>query len=305
MDGFEFKHILVMGAGGVGGYFGGKLAQGSGGRISLVARGEHLKAIRTHGLRIKSFEGDFVVKGPASENPASLPPPDLVLFAVKSYDTEQAIRQIAGAATENTQILPLQNGIENMPKLIRAFGKDRVIPALCRIGIRISEPGVLSHTHPGSIIIGDREGGSIGGLAEAFGRAGVTCRVSKNITRDIWIKFAWNAIFNMLTAAENRTTDYFFPNGTPDDRLWKLAGEVLSVARAEGVNLRKKDIEKMFGRTARQGAFLTSTLHDRRVGKKLEFDAFTGAILRLGKKHGLHLPEYETLHQKLSETEPV
>ncbi len=306
MKSFDFKSIMVMGAGGVGGYFGGKLIQNSNRGISLVARGEHLKAIKKQGLKVESIDGDFVLECPASENPVDLPRPDLILFTVKSYDTDNAIEQVKSVMTEETQILPLQNGIENIPKLVEAFGDDRVMYGLCRIGIRISEPGKLSHTNPGSVILGERDGRRserIETIKGIYDGADVKCEISNNIRREIWKKFSWNSIFNMVTAAENQTTDQLYENGQPKPRLRKLANEILKVAKAEGVNLQKEDLEKMVVKTQNIGAFITSTLNDRRVGKKMEFDAFTGAILRLGNKHGMELPEYQKLHQDLQEAD--
>lgn len=302
MNSFDLKNIMVMGAGGVGGYFGGKLIQDSSRVISLVARGEHLKAIKKDGLIVESIDGDFKIEGHASENPEELPRPDLILFTVKSYDTDHAIDQIKSVMTEETQILPLQNGIENIPKLVEAFGDDRVMYGLCRIGIRISEPGKLSHTNPGSVILGERDGRRserIKQIKNIYDEVGVECEISTNIRREIWKKFSWNSIFNMVTAAENQTTDHLYENGEPKPRLWKLANEILQVANAEDVNLQEEDLEKMVVKTQNIGAFITSTLNDRRVGKKMEFDAFTGAILRLGEKHGIELPEYHKLLQEL------
>lgn len=306
MNSFDFKNIMVMGAGGVGGFFGGKLVQKSSRQISLVARGEHLDQIKKHGLFVESIDGDFVVEGPASENPVDLPRPDLILFTVKSYDTDHAIEQIKSVVSDETQILPLQNGIENIPKLVEAFGDDRVMYGLCRIGIRISEPSKLSHTNPGSVILGERDGSRserIERIKNIYDKVGVECKISTNIRRDIWKKFSCNSIFNMVTAAENQTTDLLYENGEPKPRLRKLANEILQVAKAEGVNLQEEDLERIVVKTQNLGAFITSTLNDRRVGKKLEFDAFTGAILRLGEKHGIELPEYQKLHRDLEKVD--
>lgn len=307
MSEFNFRNIMVMGAGAVGGYFGGKLVQNSDRAISLVARGEHLDQIKEHGLKVESIDGDFTVKGPASDDPKDLPKPDLVLFTVKSFDTAGAIEQIRPVVNENTHILPLQNGIENIPQLIDAFGTERVMYGLCRIGARIAAPGKLSHTNPGSVIVGERDGSvtpRIQWVKDIYDSMDVECEISTDIRREIWKKFAWNSIFNMSTAAENKTTDYFYENGEPKELLWNLSGEILKVAQAEEVDLRKEDLDKIVVKTKNIGAFITSTLHDRRSGKKLEHDAFTGAILRLGKKHGISLPHYKELHQKLDSVDP-
>lgn len=306
MSNFKFKKIMVMGAGGVGGYFGGKLAQLPGIELSMVARGRHLSEIQKNGLIVDGDETSFVVRGPASEHPEELPDPDLILFTVKSHDTTDAIEMIRPKVGADTQVLPLQNGIENIPKLLDAFGSERVIHGLCRIGVNISEPGRLLYSNSGSVVVGEPDGSRSPrtvSVKKAFDEAGVSCRISDDIVRDTWLKFAWNTIFNMITAAENRTTDYFFSGGQPDTRLWKLAGEIQEVAKAEGIELRDSDMEKLIHKTEGMGAFVTSTLHDRRSGKRMEYDAFTGALLRLANKHGRDLPEYRKLHQKLERVE--
>ncbi|MEX0906074.1 MAG: 2-dehydropantoate 2-reductase [Balneolaceae bacterium] len=308
MSKFDFKNIMVMGAGGVGGYFGSKLAKGLDAEISWVARGEHLIKIREAGLVVQSIHGDFISKGPASDKPEDLPEPDIILFAVKSYDTSQAIRLIEPVMSERTQVLTLQNGIENIPKLTEAFGNERVIPGLCRIGIRISKPGVLSHTTLGNVVLGEKtekpsERTSV--IHNAFLRAEVDCFISENIQREIWKKFSWNAIFNMLSAAENKKTDQLYDGGKLQEQLRILADEISRVATAERINLKAGDLEKIIAKPQGTGVLVPSTLHDRRSGKKLEYDAFTGALLRLGRKHGIELPEYEKLHLALKEADQM
>jgi len=302
MDNFDPKRLMVMGAGGVGGYFGGRVSQKNGYELSLVARGEHLRQIQKHGLRVDSIDGNFVIKAAASDDPASLPKPDLILFTVKSYDTEGAIELIRPVVGADTQILPLQNGIENIPRLVDAFGDQRVIRGICRVGAKISEPGKVSHTSRGSIIVGEAGGqrsSRVETICNAFSGAGLDCRISDHIRREIWRKFSWNSIFNMLTAAENVTTDKLFDGEKPTKRVRRLAEEFLKIADAENAGLESRDLERTISKTRDLGAFITSTLYDRRRGKTLEYDAFTGALLRLAEKHSLELPEYEKLHDEL------
>jgi len=302
MSKINFKEVMVMGAGGVGGFFGGRLGLQPGRRVSLVARGNHLANILEHGLTVQSKDGDFTIHGPASDDPTTLPNPDLILFTVKSHDTDDAIEKIRPMVSGKTQILPLQNGIENIPKLVDAFGEDRIIPGVCRIGVGISEPGIIAHTTRGRIVVGELNGERterILNVKLAFNSVDVTCRVSQNIEREIWLKFAWNAIFNMVTAAENRTVDYFYNNGEPDEILRNLADEILLVASCEKTLISRRDLNQIILKTKELGDFVTSTLRDRRSGKKLEYDAFTGAMLRLGEKHGLNLQGYKKLHKRL------
>lgn len=295
-------HVMVMGAGAVGGYFGGKLSQLPGVHLSMVARGEHLDAILKNGLHVESIDGSFTVNAPASDSPAELPSPDLILFTVKTFDTEGAIRQIRPVASPKTIILTLQNGLENRLMLEEAFDNEQLMLGVCRIGARISEPGHISHTDPASVIVGTNKqtaSDHTETICSLFRRAKLKCRVADDITREIWKKFSWNAIFNMLTAAENCTVEAFYGKGEPYPGIDRLADEILKTAKAEGVDLRRNDLNKMINRSSALGGFITSTLHDRREGKALEYDAFTGALLRLGDKHGLELPEFRKLHHRL------
>lgn len=296
------QNVMVMGAGAVGGFFGGKLSSLPDINLSLVARGEHLAAIQKNGLHVKSIDGSFVVHAEASDRPSELPHPDLILFTVKTFDTEDAISQIRPVVSHETVILTLQNGLENRLILEEAFGKEQVVPGICRIGARISEPGLISHTDPASVIVGTNQQTAFDQtdmICSLFRRAEVKCRVADDITREIWKKFSWNAIFNMLTAAENCTVEALFEKGEPDPRMSRLADEIVKTAKAEGVDLRRNDLDKIINRSSDLGGFITSTLHDRREGKPLEYDAFTGALLRLGNKHGLELPEFRKLHRRL------
>jgi 2-dehydropantoate 2-reductase len=192
--------------------------------------------------------------------------------------------------------------------LEEAFDNEQLMLGVCRIGARISEPGHISHTDPASVIIGTNhqtESNKTDTICGLFRQAKVKCRVSNDITREIWKKFSWNAIFNMLTAAENCTVEAFYEKGEPDPRVGRLADEILKTAKAEGLHLGRNDLNKMINRSSALGGFITSTLHDRREGKTLEYDAFTGALLRLGNKHGLELPEFRKLHRRLEDLSKI
>ena len=137
--------IAVYGAGGVGGYFGGRLAEG-GAEVHFIARGAHLQAFRDRGLRVRSANGDFEVQAPATDDPADVGACDFVLFCVKTFDTDAAAARLGPLVGEGTAVVSLQNGVENEEKLARAVGEDHVMGGAAFIFAEIAEPGVILHT---------------------------------------------------------------------------------------------------------------------------------------------------------------
>jgi 2-dehydropantoate 2-reductase len=137
--------IAVYGAGGVGGYFGGRLAQ-AGADVAFIARGAHLRALREHGLRVRSVKGDFAVQVPATDDPADIGPCDHVLFCVKAFDTEPAAARLGPLVGDDTAVVSLQNGVDNEEKLALAVGQDHVLGGAAFIFAGIAEPGVIVHT---------------------------------------------------------------------------------------------------------------------------------------------------------------
>ncbi len=147
--------IAVVGVGGVGGYFGGKLAL-AGGDVSFLARGTHLEALRRDGLRVVSVRGDFAVRAPATDDPVEIGACDAVLFCVKSYDTEQAARILPKLLHDDTAVVSLQNGIDNEEKLAAAIGEPHVLGGAAYVFAELIGPGVVEHRGgPGTIAFGE------------------------------------------------------------------------------------------------------------------------------------------------------
>jgi 2-dehydropantoate 2-reductase len=290
--------ILVVGAGAVGGYFGALLAA-SGNDVYLVARGKHLEAIQREGLHVESMQGTFTLKLPATANPAELEiVPDLIIFAVKSFDTQNTIKQIEHLVGPRTQILGLQNGVENYDILVSKFGANRVIRAFCRVGSEILAPGKIRQTAFGLIQYGEEDGSRserIVRLDETLSSASIKSIVSADIRRDVWLKFSWNSLFNVLTGLLSTTIIHLYNDETLK-LMHRMGAEIISIATAEGINLTIDDIKNTINKAKELGEFRTSTYQDRDKGKRLEYDAFTGAIVRFGIKHNLQTPEYCSLH---------
>lgn len=298
----DFQHIMVMGAGAVGGYFGGCLAERTSADVTLIARGAHLQAIKKSGLIIRSSDQEKQIKVEAFEDPERAEKPDLILFTVKSYDTEEAIKQLMPVVKETTQILTLQNGIENYPKLVAAFGPDRVVQGFCKIGAGVSEPGVIEHNAFGNITIGEQDGSKtprVKNIEALFTEAEVPVSISDDINREVWLKFTWNCILNMVTAAGNVTVEKIFNHQEGEQLCYRIFEEIRQVAESENIDLKPEDGRAIIESSKKLSGFETSTYQDRQKGKKMEYEAFTGAIVRLADKHGLDVPHNETLYALL------
>jgi 2-dehydropantoate 2-reductase len=232
--------IAIYGAGGVGGYFGGRLAQ-AGSDVHFIDRGAHLRALREHGLRVQSVKGDFTVQVPATDDPAEVGACDYVLFSVKAFDTEPAAARLEPLLGKGTAVLSLQNGVDNEEKLARAIGPDHVMGGAAFIFAGKAAPGVIVHTGgPTSFTFGELDGRvseRAQRLLECCQLAGFAAELSESIKTVLWAKFAFICAQAGMTAAvrlpigEVRTVDAAWAG------FGRLVAEVAAVAEADGVPL--------------------------------------------------------------------
>ena len=286
--------IVVMGSGGTGGYFGAKLVR-AGQDVTFVARGSHLKSILAHGLRVRSaVEGEWTVKARAIESLAGEPPADLVLFCVKSFDTESAAAVIKPVIGPDAGVLSIQNGVDNEERLARILGAGHVLGGMAQVFATIEEPGVIRHVQLGRIVFGEMDGRDTE-RARAFlaacQRAGIPAEISADVTRTLWEKYA------MLTAHAGMTALTRCPAGIlrrlPETRLMyrRLLEEMVAVARAAGIALDGGYVEQSFKLLdGMADNFASSLHHDLTRGKRLELEALHGHALRLGERHGVPTP---------------
>lgn len=293
------QKILIMGSGAVGGFYGAHFARMDGLEVTFAARGAHLVALQRRGLRITGKTVMHLHPVHAVEDPSALEqPPDLVIVAVKSYDTPEAIRLIRPVVARHTQILTIQNGLENYELLTEAFGSSNVIRGFCKIGAELTAPGVIDYRGFSSVVFGEEDGSSsnrVLQLQKIMEHAGITVQVSRDIRRDAWMKFLWNGIFNMMTGLTGSTTDLIFEDEDAYAIAWQLFYEMRAVASAQGVRITEKDGAAVIEETRTFGAFKTSTWQDRQKGKPLEYDAFCGYIVRKGAAFKLAVPVNQTL----------
>lgn len=298
--------IAVIGAGGVGGYFGARL-YAAGEDVLFVQRGAHGEAMRREGLRIASPLGDLDlprVAVVAPEEAASAAPVDLVLVTVKSIHTDSAADAASALLGPDTAVLSLQNGVENEDRLAARLGVGRVLAGLCYILALIEAPGRIRHgMKTARIEFGERTGGT-SPRAEAFRdvcvNAGIDVVLAADVEAAIWTKFTMLCAHNGMTALARTAIGPV--RDDPDGRavLEVCARETMALAAARGVRLDPAlaaDPMVLFDRVPAD--MTSSTLHDLEHGKPLEIDWLNGAVVRLGRKAGVATPVNQCIYAAL------
>jgi 2-dehydropantoate 2-reductase len=292
--------ILVYGAGGVGVFFGALLAQ-AGRDVHFVARGPHLEALRSRGLRIKSdLIGDLVVpRVSVYPRAADCGRADLVLVCVKTHQTDSILDDLVSVVANDTVVIPLQNGVESDEQLAARFGYSRVLPAAVYVGATLDEPGVVSHAAPARISIGARPGFDerrLAAIHDTLAATGQVVQVSPDIQHERWRKLMWNASFNTVSAVTLRTPAELL--ALPETRalLRAIMSEVVAVAQAQGIDLQRADVDAHIAWTERASGIRTSTMVDRERGRTMEADALIGVIVRKGREAGVATPASQTMY---------
>ncbi|MED5535566.1 MAG: 2-dehydropantoate 2-reductase [Pseudomonadota bacterium] len=298
-------HIAMMGSGGVGGYFGGRLVAG-GCDVTFVARGKHLQAIRGHGLKIASRDmGDVVVNpAKATDNPEEVGAVDYIIVAVKLWDTESVGRTILPMLGPKTTVLSLQNGVEADEILADIVGAKRLIGGAAFIASSIAEPGVIKHIGTMQrVVIGEHSGGSssrVEALHEALRKGEVVAEISHDVQRTVWEKFVF------LVGLSATTTLLRTPLGPIREDLKNRAlfldvmRETVSVGRARGVALPKDYAENRLEFADGLPTDMTSSMHhDLENGNPLELAWLSGAVIRFGQDAGIPTPVNQMIFNKL------
>lgn len=292
--------IGVVGTGGVGGYFGGLMAR-AGFDIHFVARGKHRQAILEEGLQIVSPQGSFRVMIHVTSEPDEIGPVDLLLFCVKSYDTLDAARSIAGMVEEGTTILSLQNGIDNVDKLIQYFGEDKVIGGTAFIESSIASPGVVSHIgNPGRIVFGELSGGRTGrieAILDVLLKAGIDAEATGNIQRVLWSKFLFICGVHGVSTLSRAPLGLVFAYPETRELVVGVMREVEELARRRGIDLPDQvvadaiDLAQSYYRK-----FKCSMLRDLEWRRPMEIDALNGMVVKLGKEIGTDTPLNQAIY---------
>jgi 2-dehydropantoate 2-reductase len=297
----SWPRVAVVGAGAVSGYFGGMLAR-AGADVTLIGRPVHVEVWNRDGLFVDGVNFQERILVQASTDVAASEGANLVLFSVKSPDTEQTARHLARHVGGDALVISLQNGVDNVERM-RAVAALDPIAAAVYVASSMPAPGRIKHDGRGDLLIGDRPGRSappreavLARVSNWFEAAGVPCRVSRNIDADLWTKLITNAALNAISAVVR--APYGDIVATPESRetVRQLVNECVAVARAGGVALPDIDFVEMVLRFAEQfGQVFSSTAQDLDRGKRTEVDALNGFVVRRGVELGVATPANQSL----------
>ncbi len=297
--------IAVFGVGGVGGYFGGRLAE-SGKWVGFVARGPHLQALRRDGLKVESAAGDFQVRpAAADDDPAAIGPVDVVLLAVKAWQVTDAARAMGPLLGPRTIVLPIQNGVEAADQVDRILGPGRALPGLCRLVSYVVGPGHIRHAGVDPLLeFGERDGRRTERVLalQAFLEKvrGFSVSVPDDIEAAIWEKFLFIAPVGAVGAATRKPFGVVRRVAEARALLEAAIREVAALARARGVRIRADAVERTlayFDGLPEDGS--ASMQRDILEGRPSELDDQTGAVVRLARAAGVPVPVNESLYGAL------
>jgi 2-dehydropantoate 2-reductase len=288
--------IAMMGSGGVGGFFGGRLAH-AGYDVSFVARGAHLAALRERGLLIESqAHGDLrVPKVRATDDPAEIGPVDVVIMSVKLWDTEAAIRQMRPMLKAGTAVLSLQNGVIKDDILRRELGEAPVMGGVCYVATTIARPGVILQTGTMQrVVIGEYDGRASERsrvLHEALGKSGTNAELSTDVRRAIWEKYAFLVGISATTTAMRTTIGPIRKNPRSRAFLLEIFRETVAVGRAHGIALPADYADACLARADGLPEEMTASMaHDLQRGNRLEVEWLSGGVAQLGAAAGIPTP---------------
>ncbi|MBM7867625.1 2-dehydropantoate 2-reductase [Heliobacterium gestii] len=305
--------IAIVGLGGVGGYFGGKMAAAAtaDNEVFFIVRGRHRDAITAKGLTVKSKEGEFTAKPVlATDDAALIGPVDFVLFCVKTYDLESAAAQMAPLIGDQTIILPLLNGVDHAERLRALLPRGRVLNGCCYIFSMIEQPGVIVQSggacrivygvdsRPGLPEIRPEE---IEAIASLFRQSGILAKVVENAEVAVWSKYLLICSLGAITSFYQAPVGAI--TGEPERlaQLRALMEEVAAVARAQGVNLPETIVEETMKSVFSFGPDSTTSMQrDVEKGTRTELESFSGYIVRAGAKWGVATPVHGEVYAKLS-----
>lgn len=294
--------IAIVGTGGVGGYLGGRLAQ-AGEEVTFIARGQHLQAMREHGLRVDSISGDFILDPvQATDNPAEVGPVDVVAVAVKGWQVPEAAQSMQPLIGDQTFIVPFLNGIEAADQLAEVYGPARVVHGFCHIVSFIAGPGHIKHSGVDPVFsfgeADNQRSPRIERLYQALDRAeGIAPQIPPDIQAAVWSKFLlispWSCIGSLTQAPVGAWRK------VPETRaLWQqLMGEIVALAQAHQINLTEAKIERTTAFVDQLTPPLTASMQrDVTAGKPSEMETQVGAVIRLAQAANLEVPAYRFIY---------
>jgi 2-dehydropantoate 2-reductase len=301
--------IVIFGTGGVGGYFGGRLAQ-AGAEVVFIARGEHLQALHTHGLMVDSLKGDFVIHPvQATDDPAEVGVVDVVLVAVKAWQVTQVAQAMRPLVGPKTYVVALQNGVEAPSQLAAVLGEAAVLGGFCRIVSYIVEPGHICQAGGDPYVafgeMDNHPSDRVAQLQQAFQRTiGVTVETPPDIQAAMWGKFLLIASWSGMGAVTRAPVGVW--RSLPETRqMWQQGmREVLAVAQARHIALAEEILQKAVAYVDTLPPHATASMQrDILNGRPSELDTLSGAVVRLGQEAEVPTPTHAFIYNTLKPLE--
>jgi 2-dehydropantoate 2-reductase len=292
---YRRMRIVIMGAGGLGGYFGARLAA-AGNDVAFVARGAHLAAMRQNGLRVTSARGDLHLRDVvATDDPATLAPADVVIIGVKLWDTEAAAVAVKPLVRPGTAVVSFQNGVSKDDVLASVLGREAIIGGVGQIGVVIASPGVIAHTGTmAKLIFGEldnRRSARVEALYTSCTDAGIDAEIADDIGLAIWQKFVFLVAMSGCTASMRSTIGPIRANPQARGFFLDVVREAVAVGRAMGVALPADYAEQRMAFVETLPPQMTASMQgDLARGNRLELPWLSGAVVELGAQVGVPTP---------------
>jgi 2-dehydropantoate 2-reductase len=298
------QRIAVMGSGGVGGYYGGRLAA-AGEDVTFIARGAHLEAMRRHGLRIVSPLGDAHIDPvKASDDPAGIGPVDIVMFCVKLYDVETAAERCRPLIGPDTAVISFLNGIDSEDRMRPILGEGHVVAGVAHIPANIAEPGVIQHNGKfAALQFGEMDGSTsprLSAFLDACKGAGIQASLVDDIQAAVWAKFTMLASFAAVACLARQPAAVIKADADITALFRGAVDEIVALAKAKGVNLPADQAEKTMQAFAGfPDGMKPSMLFDLENGRRIELEGLSGAVVRLGQQLGIDTPVHRVAYGAL------
>jgi 2-dehydropantoate 2-reductase len=294
----KWPKVAVVGAGAVGGYFGGMLAR-AGAPVVMIGRPSFVEAVKHSGLRIDSYLFQETVHPQASVSLEAAAGADVVLFCVKTTDTGSASKQLARILRPDSLVMSLQNGVNNVEE-IRTASSIAALPAVVYVAASVPAPGTVKHLGRGDLVVGPANE-KTEKIARLFESAKVPCRISENIEGELWTKLIWNCALNAVSALGRVTYGEIIGSTDAKKVIEAAVYETLNVARAKGIHPPGLEdpqaaLAGSFKIAEQMSGTRSSTAQDLARGKQTEIDALNGYVARVGAQLGVPTPVNHTLY---------
>lgn len=296
-------NIVVLGAGAIGGYFGGRLAQG-GACVTFLVREPRYRQLQQRGLRIKSPHGDAILRPTLSHSADDIREPDLVILAVKNYHLASTLPTLQTLVNRGAKVLPLLNGVQHMETLTRALGAGRILGGACYIEATLNADGDVVQTGPMQDVtfgaVEPIDSAFLDDVADWFQRASIPVTLSPHIMVELWQKYVFLATISGITAAARLPVGAILDDPITVSFLRELINEIVEIAHQQQTGLPANLDNIVLSRVQALPRAMTSSLHrDLEKGLPLELDSLQGALIAMGREYGMNTPHLEAIYALL------